>query len=280
MGNTQLKAALIVTTYNWPEALRLSLDSVLRQSVIPGEVIIADDGSTLETVKTVQEVLGPSQIKWRHVRHEHKGVRQSRIKNLAVRHARGPYLIWVDHDVVLHPHFVHDHISMATKGTFLQGKRSLLPKHYTLELLGSGVFKRPPPWIKGLGNRKNSIRCPFLGKVLSRSRRYETSLRGCNLSLYKEDFIDVDGFDEVFDQSWGREDSDLCYRLFHNGVRVITLWFTALQYHLYHGVTTNWDRERLDAELQRNRERKRVKAIQGFSKLSPEGGIVQASDDF
>ena len=35
-------------------------------------------------------------------------------------------------------------------------------------------------------------------------------------------------------------------RLFHAGVRVKTLWFTALQYHLYHGIPTAWDRERLD----------------------------------
>jgi hypothetical protein len=54
----------------------------------------------------------------------------------------------------------------------------------------------------------------------------------------------------------------------------------ALQYHLYHGVTTHWDRKRLDAELRRNRAEKRVKAVKGFSKLSSEGGIVQSSHDF
>ena len=37
--------SLIIATYNWPEALRLCLDSILRQTILPSEIIIADDGS-------------------------------------------------------------------------------------------------------------------------------------------------------------------------------------------------------------------------------------------
>ncbi len=33
---------LIITTYNWPDALHLVLTSVHKQSVLPGELIIAD----------------------------------------------------------------------------------------------------------------------------------------------------------------------------------------------------------------------------------------------
>ena len=36
--------SLIIATYNWPEALRLCLDSILRQTILPSEIIIADDG--------------------------------------------------------------------------------------------------------------------------------------------------------------------------------------------------------------------------------------------
>ena len=43
------KSSLIISTYNWPEALRLCLLSVMEQSVLPDEVIIADDGSTGQT---------------------------------------------------------------------------------------------------------------------------------------------------------------------------------------------------------------------------------------
>ena len=98
------------------------------------------------------------------------------------------------------------------------------------------------------------------------------------MSLSRADFLKVDGFDELFDLSWGREDSDLCYRLFHSGVKVRNLWFLALQYHLYHGKTKGWDKERLDSELERNLREKRTKAVRGYSTLSAEGEIISGSD--
>jgi GT2 family glycosyltransferase len=272
-----LKSSIIVTTYNWPEALRLTLLSIAEQSSTPSEVIVADDGSGQKTAKAVIEVLGRSNLKWCHVSHEHKGVRQSRIKNLAVSHSNYPYLIFVDQDTVLHPEFVADHLSMAREGFFLQGKRSLLADSYTKEILADGRFTPPSPWSTGLGNRKNTLRSPVIGRLLARPKKFRTALRGCNLSMFKSDFLRVDGFDEAYDQSWGREDSDFCYRLFHAGVQMKFLWFMALQYHLYHGSTSTWDRERLDSELEKNLKERRTKAVKGFSQLSAEGEVIAAS---
>jgi glycosyltransferase involved in cell wall biosynthesis len=272
-----LEPSIIVTTYNWPEALRLTLLSIAAQSSTPSEVIVADDGSSPKTAKAVIEVLGRSNLNWCHVSHEHKGVRQSRIKNLAVSHSKYPYLIFVDQDTVLHPEFVADHLSMAREGVFLQGKRSLLPDSYTKKILADGRFRPPALWSMGLGNRKNILRTPVLGRLLARPKKFHTALRGCNLSMFKSDFLRVDGFDEAYDQSWGREDSDFCYRLFHAGVQMKFLWFMALQYHLYHGSTSNWDRERLDSELEKNLKERRTKAVKGFSQLSAEGEVITAS---
>jgi GT2 family glycosyltransferase len=273
-----LESSIIVTTYNWPDALRLTLLSIAGQSESPSQVIVADDGSGPETAEVVKDVLGQSNLNWCHVSHEHKGVRQSRIKNLAVSHSNYPYLIFVDQDTVLHPDFVADHLSMAQEGVFLQGKRSLLPDFYTKRILIDGRFRPPSPWSMGLGNRKNTLRSPVLGRMLARPKDFHTALRGCNLSLFRSDFLRVDGFDEAYDQSWGREDSDFCYRLFHAGVQMKFLWFMALQYHLYHGSTSNWDRERLDGELQKNLEERRIKALKGFSQLSAEGEVIATSD--
>lgn len=44
-----MKVSLVISTYNWKEALCLCLLSVTRQTVIPTEVIIADDGSRSDT---------------------------------------------------------------------------------------------------------------------------------------------------------------------------------------------------------------------------------------
>ena len=44
-----LKTSLIITTYNWPEALFLVLKSIKYQSIAPDEIIVADDGSNDDT---------------------------------------------------------------------------------------------------------------------------------------------------------------------------------------------------------------------------------------
>lgn len=273
-----MKASVIITTYNWPEALRLTLRSVVQQSLLPEELIVADDGSNSKTVQVVRDALKAIGIKWRHVWHERRGVRQSRVKNLAARYSSADYLIFIDQDVVLHPEFVADHLSVAERGAFLQGKRVLLSDRHTTDVLKKGIFEPPSFWMRGLDNRKNAVRLPSVGRVLARAKPFETSLRGCNLSMHRLDFLEVDGFDETFDGSWGREDSDICYRLFHAGVRVKNLWFIALQYHLCHAVTKNWEKMRLDRELVRNVNERRKRAIKGYSLLSEEGGIIASSD--
>ncbi len=42
--NKNLTVSLVITTYNWIEALEIVLLSVLHQTIMPDEIIIADDG--------------------------------------------------------------------------------------------------------------------------------------------------------------------------------------------------------------------------------------------
>ena len=95
--------------------------------------------------------------------------------------------------------------------------------------------------------------------------------------MARDDFLRVDGYDETFDQLWGREDSDICYRLFHSGIRIRNLWFSALQYHLYHKTIKRTEPDRLDAELRVILKEKRKRALKGFSQLSSEGEVVASS---
>ncbi len=273
-----MKASLIITTYNWPQALAVVLNSALQQTYPDFEIILADDGSTVETADIVRDSLDTASISWRHVRHEDRGIRQARVKNLAVSKAAGDYLIFIDHDVALHPRFVEDHIRFAEKNCFLQGKRVFLPPHLTTNYLAKGLFSPPSPWAGGLENRKNGFRLPGLGQWMNHRKSFQTSLRGCNLSMHKDAFLAVDGYDEVFDGLWGREDSDICYRLFHSGQRIKNLWLAALQYHLHHPSIKRLQRDRLDEELAIIIKEKRRKAIHGFSRLSAEGQLIGGGD--
>ncbi len=40
-----MRIALIMTTYNRPDALDVVLDSIKNQTILPDEILIADDGS-------------------------------------------------------------------------------------------------------------------------------------------------------------------------------------------------------------------------------------------
>ena len=48
-----MRVSLIITTYNSPAALLLVLQSVERQSTLPSDVIIADDGSNIDTKELI-----------------------------------------------------------------------------------------------------------------------------------------------------------------------------------------------------------------------------------
>ena len=100
-----MKTSLVIATYNWPEALELVLLSVLKQSIIPDEVLIADDGSTIETQVLIKLYSSKFQTGIKHVWQEDKGFQQTSILNKSVSESKGEYIIQIDGDIIMHKHF-------------------------------------------------------------------------------------------------------------------------------------------------------------------------------
>jgi len=225
-----VKVSLLITTYNWPQALFLSIMSALKQTILPAEIIIADDGSTHETATMIQSIDAPIPII--HSWQEDNGFRAAGSRNRAIAKANGDYIIGIDGDMILEKHFIEDHLSCAQKGRYLQGSRVLLTPAKSLVVLENHVttFSR---FEAGLQNRLNALRLPWLSRILCQDNEKTKGIRSCNFSLFKEDIIKVNGFNEDF-VGWGREDSEFVQRLYHNGVKRKNLKFSALQYHLYH----------------------------------------------
>lgn len=48
--------SLLISTYNWKEALSLCLYSAFAQTVKPAEILIADDGSREDTRQLIDEM--------------------------------------------------------------------------------------------------------------------------------------------------------------------------------------------------------------------------------
>jgi len=62
-----MKTAVIVTTYNRPDALAAVLDGYYSQSDREFSLVVADDGSTQDTAEIVQQYARRGGLSLRHV---------------------------------------------------------------------------------------------------------------------------------------------------------------------------------------------------------------------
>ena len=229
-----MNCSLIICTYNWPEALSLVLSSVAAQSILPNEIIVADDGSSESTARVIEEFSNKIIIPIIHSWQEDDGCRIPHSRNRAIAKSNYEYIIMIDGDTVLHKDFIKDHKRFAQEGLYIQGSRVLLQSEFSSSLFEENLFKKPSFFLKDSKNKINMLRLPFLTKLMSFFKNQNINrIRGCNFSLFKEDVIKVNGFNEEI-TTWGREDSEFVQRLFNIGVRKQHLKFSGIQYHLYH----------------------------------------------
>lgn len=229
-----MTVSLIITTYNWKEALEMVLKSVLIQTVLPDEVIIADDGSRNDTKELIENFQKQFSIPLIHSWQEDKGFRLAASRNRAISKSSCEYIIVIDGDMILDKRFVENHIRYSSKGKYLQGSRVLMTEEYSKKLFSMKKFRKPSFFSKKMGNRQNSLYIPFLTNIFIKKESKDLNrIRGCNFSLYKDDIYLVNGFNEDF-TTWGKEDSEFVQRLYNADIKRINLKFASIQYHIYH----------------------------------------------
>lgn len=230
-----MKVSLVISTYNRPDALRVCLDSVLKQKVMPDEVIIGDDGSGESTAEVIRHMRSVCPVPVLHVWHEDKGFRKAMMMNKAIASASGDYIIEMDGDVYLHPLYVSDHVKAACRGFYLKGGRTNLGKRLTDKICAEGRAVPIHFWTKGIEEKpENTIHCSWISRLIAPYYRRNRSFGlGCNLSFFKDDFIRINGYDEFY-EGWGAEDTDLVTRLLRLGIRKKSLKFAGIVYHLWH----------------------------------------------
>lgn len=222
--------SLVVTTYNWKEALALCLRSVAQQRLLPMEVVVADDGSRDDTRELVMQMAADFPVPLHHAWQEDTGFRAARVRNLGTAATSGDYVIYIDGDMILHPSFVADHVRLIRPGIYLQGGRLNASQDETRRLLAGGAPSFSPR-MPGEYKRRHAIHWPWLAaRKLGREKGIVMS---CNMGIWRADLDRVNGFDNAF-EGWGREDDDLAARLRHAGVERRALRFAGLAVHLWH----------------------------------------------
>ncbi len=225
-------SSLVITTYNWIDALRLTLDSVARQSLLPDEVIIADDGSRADTADFIRNYAKTFPTRLVHLWGEDDGYRRSVMVNKAFQTAQGDYILQTDGDILLHPNFVADHLHWAQRGVYARGSRSFLDEKMSHRIFSGELNPAKLPVFAG-SNPLNAIRLPLFSKIVSHLSRDIDNVKGCNMAFFRDDLLKINGYDNTL-VGWGHEDKDLSFRLSNAGVRMRKIKFEALVFHLHH----------------------------------------------
>ena len=218
--------SIIVSSYNNPSALAAILRNLEAASQIPEEIHVAEDGSNEESSRVVKD----SSLKIFHHYQEDKGFRKAKILNRAINKCHSDYVVFLDGDCLPHYHFVRDHSIMAEKGYFIQGRRCFVQENKVSELLKNQTSILKLAVTGNISGLLKSIRLPW-PYIKRNTSMY--GLLGCNLGVWRDDLLKINGFDEEY-EGWGREDSDLCARLYNLGILRKMVYGRALVYHLNH----------------------------------------------
>ncbi len=217
--------SVVIATYNWPAALDRVLASLADQTVRPFEVIVADDGSGPETAALVERWNQRAPFPVRHVWQEDEGFRAAAVRNRAVAASDGDYILFLDADCLVRPDFLARHARLAAAGHLVAGNRVLLNRNLSERIVEGGLPASAWPnrrWIAerlrgGLTRWWPLLRLPS-GAWRDRSPTSWRGAKTCNLGIWRDDLVAVNGMDERY-AGWGYEDSDLVIRLIRHGVR-------------------------------------------------------------
>jgi glycosyltransferase involved in cell wall biosynthesis len=239
-----MKTSIVVPTYNRPYALTLCLLSLTRQSTLPDEVLIADDGSGDETRQVIEQFRDSNTCPFvvKHIWQEDNGFRKPRILNETVRNATGDYLLFLDGDCLAHRHYVYNHLRNAELNAILSGKRvelgqrlstSLLDHSRMITHIGVGLLLDSIIGETRKAEEALVITSPFLRHLLKLDHLSDDAIWGCNFSMPKALFYAINGCDEDF-LDGSIEDNDLGVRVINSGGKLKSVRFMANVFHLWH----------------------------------------------
>lgn len=236
MNIKNARIAVIVSTYNWPEALTLSVMSIFRQTELPAEIVIADDGSGDETRAAIETLKKESPRPIKHVWQEDRGFRKSEILNEAIAVTNADYIIQIDGDCILEKHFVEDHMAVAKQKCYVCGCRVKLNEGES-KAFAERQKGGQSEFSVGIKNPYflNSLRIPPLRFIMQWLHRIRSKgqIRGCNIAFWRSDLIEVNGYNEDF-QGYGAEDFEVLFRMKAAGCEMTSLRFGGICYHLHH----------------------------------------------
>jgi GT2 family glycosyltransferase len=268
--------SVVVSTYEWPEALHAVLRGFADQADDAFELVVADDGSGTATAEVVARWRRAFGERLSHVWQEDAGFRLARVRNLGAVATRGDYVVFVDGDCVPRHGFIASIRRAASPGWFLAGKRVHLAPGLSRQVLSNRVpigrwsvasfwwrRRHVHSWADLTPRDRRRPWRPGLPDFVPHGNAY-----GFLMAMYKSDFEAVNGFDMRF-VGWGDQDVDLAVRLRQRGLRSGWAGPRSTMIHLSHASNIPFDRPTWWL-LQETIESGRVRAVTGIEELRAE----------
>ena len=240
-----IKTSIIISVYKDIQALQLILESLTKQTVLSNEIIVSEDGESVEIKNFINSIKVPNLI---HLSQKDNGWQKNKALNRAIIQAQYEYLIFIDGDCVPFFTFIESHKLLAKKNHVLCGRRSE-PGEYFSKLLREKKLSHSK-FIKDYKKNYFQLKTDNIrhydeslylhphSKILKfiNLLRYkkENHIVGCNFSCFKSDLEKINGFDEDFTQPTTGEDTDIERRMRHFGIKMSSCRYSANMIHLYH----------------------------------------------
>lgn len=270
-----IKTSLIITVYNRTNLLRKALLSILNQSVKPDELILSDDGSDEEIVKTIRDIVSRFTFPVKYVQQDHRDFRLAKCRNNGIRVASGNFLIFLDQDLIHTQNLIRTFIMNRKENRFLSGMPIWLDEESSLKLTEDKIKAKnylqliDKNLIKGIGKQYRKDKIYYYLHKLNLTN--QPRMRGGFCALNKEDLEKINGYDEKY-IGWGNEDDDVARRLYQMGAEGYNPFRGEYTVHLFHPpAEAKNDRVNLEYDAVRDREIKNGKYWSEFGLDNPFG---------
>ena len=202
-------ATVVIPTYQRPRRLHALLECLAHQE---GEhlarVVVCDDGSGGETAEVARAFMGRLPLVYAY--QEDLGFRAGQARNMGIDRAIGDVVIFIDDDVLVRPDFVRQHLEAHAS---VEGPAVAIGyRHRT------AGFEGLVPRLDQILGAEREDRLLELEEPIESHPTPWIYVYSCNFSVTRggPELRFHEGF-----SGWGLEDTELGYRLYHAGYRVL-----------------------------------------------------------
>lgn len=204
--------AVVIATRNRPEDLLRTIESLLAQTVLPGELCIVDSSDATPTRSRIEDLCRAAGLALDYHHPAPRGLTVQR--NVGVRRTKGDPIFFLDDDIALDPHCLEHVLAEYERwGPELGGVRAT-PARPARPGLATRIYRR----IFGIGGwwpeASGRVRPGFYAEGVSEAvgvRKLEY-FNGWFMS-YRREVFDHEWFDEELSGYAYKEDIDFSYRV-------------------------------------------------------------------